>query len=208
MKYSLRFVWYILRIVIVAASAFAILAAAFFIAMDSANVFVIVTDGMKARATSALLPSQSTDLARFFTDSFLKNQPPVDTSKYAAFTITGIDYKLNVESLWCRPWQNTATVTVVESIPEMYYDIPMNAEEGKDIPVPPPWQRARYKIQCVRTADAWRIDKIELVKALAPEPTPTPEPTGYVTASPQPTASASPAASVEAGSSESPSATE
>lgn len=208
MKYTLRFVWYVLRIVIVTAAAFAILVVAFFIAMDSANVYVIVTDGMKARATQALLPgqTQTVELKDFFTDSFLQRQPAIDTSKYVSFALTAIDYKLDVESLWCKPWQNTATVTVVESIPKMTYTEPSDVQEGKEKPVLPQWQRARYKIFCVRRNDAWRIDSIEKVEDLLPEPTPTPEPTTYITASPLPT-TAAPSASVTASAGTSPTPT-
>jgi hypothetical protein len=192
MKYSLRFVWYVLKFVIIALSAFAILAAVFFIAMDSADVYVIVTDGMKARATQALVPGQSVDLLpKYFTDNFQKTQPSIDTTPYSNFAITGIRYKLDVESLWCNPWTNKATVTVVESIPEISYNVPLDTPEGAKSPVPPQWQRARYKLTCVRSGDIWRIDKMEKLENLPPEPTPTPEPSAYITASPLPTATAS-----------------
>lgn len=208
MKYTLRFVWYILKIIIIALSAFAALAAVFYIAMDSANVYVIVTDGMKARVTSALVPSQSTDITRYFSSEFL-SQNALDTTKYSGFSITSIKYDLAVESVWCNPWKNTATVTVVESIPEMAYDEPADLPEGEKAPVPPQWQRARYKLTCIKRNDAWRIDRIDLVKALPPAPTPTPEPTGYITASPLPTPSPSPApiATPDETPAESPSAT-
>ncbi len=186
MKYSLRFVWYILKIVIIALSAFALLAAAFYIAMDSANVYVIVTDGMKARVTSALVPQDATDLSGFFTEEFLANNI-IDTSRYSDFTITGIDYDLTVESLWCNPWKNTATVTVVESVKDINYELPTDTPEGVEPAKPPQWQRARYKITCLKINDAWRMDKVDLAKALPPAPTPSPEPSSYITASPVPT---------------------
>lgn len=212
MKYSLRFVWYVLRIVIVGLAAFAVLVATFFIAMDSSNVYVIVTDGMKARVTAALVPSQasSADISNYFTDHFTKTQPAVDTAKYTTYAITGIKYKLDVESLWCNPWANTANVTVVESIPEMTYTPAQDVPEGKESPEPPRWPRIRYKINCVKRDDAWRIDSIEKIETLTPEPTPTPEPSKYITASPLPTTAAptsSPLSDETAAPSPAPSAT-
>ncbi len=191
MKYSLRFLWYILRIVIIVLSAFAILAAAFYIAMDSANVYVIVTDGMKARVTSALVPQNATELNGFFTEEFLANNT-IDTSKYSDFTITGINYELTVESLWCNPWKDVATVTVVETVKDIAYEKPTDLAEGVEPPKPPQWQRARYKITCLKINDAWRMDKIELVKALPAAPTASPVPSSYITASPLPTSTPSP----------------
>ena len=206
MKYSLRFVWYVLRIVIITLSAFAILAAVFYITMDSANVYVIVTDGMKARLTSSLVPQDATELKGYFTEEFLANNT-IDTSKYSDFTITGIDYDLTVESLWCNPWKNTATVTVVEAVKDIKYELPAETAEGVEPAKPPQWQRARYKIICLKINDAWRIDKVELVKALPAAPTPSPVPTNYITASPLPSSmpsnsiTATPVASVAAGAS-------
>jgi hypothetical protein len=194
MKYSLRFVWYVLRIAIVAVSAFAILAAIFFIAMDSANVYVIVSDGMKTKATSVLMPSGGADLAKYFSAGYLSKNPSVDRTQYANFVITDFTYDLSVESLWCNPWGNTATVTVVESIPRIKTAATpdLAEEEEKAADKPPQWPRARYKIKCIRENDVWRIDAIELAESLKPEPTASPEPSTYITASPAPTSTASP----------------
>jgi hypothetical protein len=194
MKYSLRFVWYVLRIVIIAASAFAILVVAFFMAMDSANVYVVVTDGMKAKATAVLMPGQEADLAKFFSDGYLKKNPEQDRSRYADFVIKDFDYKISVDSLWCNPWKNTATVTVVESIPSIASGGLVAASDDSDKPnaEPPPWPRAKYKILCIREDDVWRIDSVELAQSLPSEPTPSPEPSAYITASPVPTATPKP----------------
>jgi hypothetical protein len=192
MKYSLRFVWYVLRIVIIAASAFAILVVAFFIAMDSANVYVIVTDGMKARATAALMPGQGVDVSKYFTQGYLDKQSTMDNSGYATFVITDFDYRISVESLWCNPWKSTATVTVVESIPDFTFTGSVQESEDKASAEPPAWPRARYKIYCIRENDVWRIDSLEKVESLPPEPTLSPEPSSYITASPLPTSTLPP----------------
>jgi hypothetical protein len=203
MKYSLRLVWYVLRIILIAASAFAMLAVAFFVAMDSANVFVVVTDGMKAKATAVLMPGQGADLGKFFTERYLAGDPTQDRSRYADFVIKDFDYRISVESLWCNPWKDTATVTVVESIPTIFYSGTAAATEdgGKPSAEPPQWPRAKYRILCVRQNDVWRIDGVELVQSLPPEPTPSPEPSVYITASPVPTATPSAVASPQASAS-------
>jgi hypothetical protein len=202
MKYTMRFVWYVLKIAVIAISAFGILAVAFFVAMDSANVFVIVSDGMKARAEGMLVSSASPDLTTYFSAKFLQSQPSAKPAGYEEFTITSIKYKLSVESLWCNPWKNTATVTAVESIPDMAYSSTQadaTDTADKKPAEPPKWQRARYKIGCVRVGKAWRIDSIEKIENLEAEPTSSPEPSSYITASPLPTASPSPTPSVSPG---------
>jgi hypothetical protein len=209
MKYPLRFVWYVLRLVIIVAAAFAVLVVAFFIAMDSANVYVIVSDGMKANATAVLMPDQGADLTEYFSEGYLKQHPTQDTSQYANFVITGFDYRLSVESLWCNPWNNTATVTVVESIPTITSSSIEGTtdESGKAATEPPQWPRSRYKIKCIRENGAWRIDSIELVESLKPEPTSSPEPSNYITASPVPTKTPAPTVSAAASQSASASPT-
>jgi hypothetical protein len=195
MKFTLRFVWYVLRIVILAASAFAILVVAFFVAKDSANVYVIVTDGMKARASSILMPNQESSLSKYFTSGFIKSQ--TKNSDYADFLISDFTYKLSVESLWCNPWKKIASVTVVESIPSIISSstsADTSTDSTKKAPVPPQWPRARYTVNCIRVADYWRIDSITKVESLQPEPTPSPEPSTYITASPVPTSTTTPGA--------------
>jgi hypothetical protein len=186
MKYPLRLVWYVLRIVILAISAFAILIVAFFIAMDSANVYVIVTDGMKANATNVLMPTQGSDLAKYFSKSYMSTNPAIDRSQYANFVITDFDYKISVESLWCNPWKNTATVTVVESIPSIVVTGVVDVTDEKAGLEPPQWPRARYRLSCIRENGVWRIDSVEKLESLPQEPTPSPEPSAYITASPLP----------------------
>lgn len=208
MKYSLRFVWYLLRIIIIAASAFAILAVAFFMAMDSANIFVVVTDGMKAKATAVLMPGQGADLAKFFSERYLAGDPAQDRSRYEDFVIKDFEYKISIESLWCNPWKDTATVTVVEFIPTIAYSGTVAASEDSGKPsAAPPWPRAKYKISCIRENDVWRIESVELVQSLPSEPTASPEPSTYITASPVPTATPKPSAAASPQASESAPAT-
>ncbi len=190
MKVALRMIWYTARVALVVLSAFAILAVVFFVAMDSANVYIIVTDGMKAKADRVLLQETDTDLNKYFgqtyLDSITADLVPVESDEY---TITNIDYNIGVESLWCQPWKNTATVTVVESVPEIDYDVSADlTEEEMDAMEPPTWPRARYTVNLKKNDDAWHIVGVKKVETLPPEATPTPEPSEFITASPVPTA--------------------
>ena len=195
MKYALRMIWYAVKVAIIAVSAFAILAVAFFVAMDSANVYIIVTDGMQAKAKSVLLKDTEADLTKYFSQSYLDGAAAELTPQESEYyTITNVDYKIKVESLWCQPWKNTATATVVESIPEIDYDVNEElTEEEMDALQPPTWPRARYTLSIQKEDDSWRITSVQKVETLPPEPTPTPEPSEFITASPpssSPTASA------------------
>lgn len=195
MKYSLRLVWYVVKICAIALAAFAVLAVTFFVAMDSANVYVVVTDGMKARAAAVLTPSVDGDLSKYFAQSYLKNETP-DTTAYSQYVITDFNYKMTVESLWCKPWENTATVTVVENIPDFRFTASNSATDATDTDAekvtPPTWPKTRYQIQCRKVDGAWRMTDIKQMETLLPDPTRTPQPSTYVTATPLPTPSPTP----------------
>lgn len=192
MKYSLRLVWYVVKICAIALAAFAVLAVTFFVAMDSANVYVVVTDGMKARAAAVLTPSAEVDLSKYFAQSYLKNEK-LDTTAYSQYVITDFNYKMTVESLWCKPWENTATITVVENIPEFRFTASSSATDTDAEKVTEPtWPKTRYQIQCLKVDGAWRMTDIKQVETLLPDPTRTPQPSIYVTATPLATASPTP----------------
>ncbi len=191
MKYTLRLVWYIAKVAGIAVSVFAILVVTFFVAMDSANVYVIVTDGMKARAGSVLTPGEDIDLSKYFAQSYLKNEAP-DTTAYSDFIISDFNYKLTVESLWCKPWEDTAMVTVVESIPDFKYTSSNGDDAESDVIISPQWPKTRYQLTCRQVDGAWRIFEVKQLETLLPDPTRTPEPTYFITATPLPTPSPTP----------------
>ncbi|MDD4796453.1 MAG: hypothetical protein PHO66_01630 [Eubacteriales bacterium] len=194
-KYYLRFSWYVLRKVLLVLALFAALLAAFFIAMDTANVYVVVTDGLKARADAILVQQDDQQLSTYFDTAFLDADMQLKAQTYQAYTISDFIYHLDVESLWCQPWKGVAKVTVVESIPDM--DAQMkNADEGEPDQevVVPAWTRGRYVLTCYKQNNRWLIRTMELVGVLEPEPTPSPEPTdtprptGLTPAAPTPAA--------------------
>jgi hypothetical protein len=85
----------------------------------------------------------------------------------------------------------------VESIPTIAATGTVDESDDSDKAntEPPAWPRARYKLKCIRENGVWRIDSVELVENLPPEPTASPEPSTYITASPVPTTAPSPSAS-------------
>ena len=201
MKYALRFVWYIVKIAAIASAVFAVLIVGFFVAMDSANVYVIVTDGMKARASSILIPVDDANLTKYFSAAYLKQQQSAVKIDLSDFVISNFNYKITVESLWCKPWENVATVTVLESIPEFNYimsDV-FVVTDKYNLPKPQ-WPKIRYLINCRRVDGVWRIYNVSIVDRLRPDPTMTPRPTFYIVATPvpSPTHSITPAPPVKA----------
>lgn len=188
-KYTIRFSWYVIRNILLALLIFGGALATFFIAMDSANVYVIATDGMKARAEN-ILQGEENDLTPFFTRKFLDADMGLRNQEYNNFAISDFVYHLSVESLWCQPWSGVANVTLVESIPQIYGALRDTENAGQETsraaetPIPP-WTRARYRLSFNKTEGGWQVSSMELLGVLEPEPTPSPDPA--VTPTPEPT---------------------
>lgn len=193
LRYALRLIWVIVKILALSFLILGLVGVCFFTARDTAHVWVIVNDGLKARANAVMGISEDGEngqLGAYFTGGFLANDSFIRESPYASYVIRDFDYKLSVKSIWCSPWQGRATVEVVESVTGI--DGVLSAAQGDaaNSPPPPVWQRARYRLVCVLIDGRWYIDSMEPVELLEPEPTPTDEP--VLTPSPTPKVAATP----------------
>jgi len=158
MLYVLKFLWYIFKYLIIGMLIAAILIAGFFVARETANVYIIVTEGMEARAGTILNLTQLDELDKYFIANYAVSDAELSTDKYDEFFIRDFDYKLKIESLWASPWENTAYVRAVESVPEIDGEYP--TEDENEVPrVMPKWQSARYTIYLVKIDGAWYISQ-------------------------------------------------
>lgn len=174
--YIVRSIWFITRIILACVIVVSLMIVGYTIAKDAANVYIITTDGMKVRAGVVLINQDSSELYKYFSGSFVTNDEELNNSRYEDFVIRDFEYKLKVKSLWCNPWNGTADVMVVESIPDIDGEKPATPGENEK-PLPPPeWPRREFKLTFINTEDKWLIDSITILEHLEPEPTPTDEP--------------------------------
>ena len=138
-------------------------------------MYIITTDGMKLRAGVAMGLEDSSDLYKYFSGSFVTADTELTNGKYDGYLIRDFDYKLKVKSLWCNPWEKTANVVIVESIPVIDGEKTLVAE-GETPDPPPEWPRRELKLSFVNQDDRWLVNEISIREYLAPEPTPTDEP--------------------------------
>jgi len=187
-KYILRFTWYIAWRALAVVFIFAAMFAAFFIAMDSANVYVVVTDGLAERADAILYSDDSIDLTPYFDPAYLQQDNLLNGQTYLRYSVSDYVYHLKVESLWCQPWAGVARVTVEESIPTIDAVLKEQSEDAQARAAQetaPAWVRGRYVLTCRNIDDRWLITDMELTAVLEPEPTPSPDP-ALATPSPAP----------------------
>ena len=155
----------------------ALLIIAFCLAMNTANIWVLISDGLDARAGVVLTGEGAETLTRYFRQEYL-NQDPVlqvglsDASPYRDYEIRGYDHRVRMVSVWAWPWEDVARAEIVESVPAIDGTIRSSRREaalaagGEDRLSPPKWSTARYRVTLVRSAGRWMISNLQLIEQL------------------------------------------
>ena len=155
----------------------ALLIISFYLAMNTANIWVLIDDGLTARASVVLMGEDSSDLSKYFKQEFI-NQDPVlqvglsDTSPYKDYEIRGFDHRVRMVSVWSWPWENVARAEVIESIPAIDGTIKSAKREaalaqgGEARLSPPDWATSRYRVTLTRTAGRWMISNLQLIEQI------------------------------------------
>ena len=149
----------------------------FYLAMNTANIWVLIDDGLTARASVVLMGTDSSDLSKYFKQEFI-NQDPVlqvglsDTSPYKDYEIRGFDHRVRMVSVWSWPWENVARAEIIESIPAIDGTIRASRREaalaagGEERLSPPAWATSRYRVTLTRTAGRWMISNLQLIEQM------------------------------------------
>ena len=124
MKYIRRLLWFIASRMIILSACVAILICAFYMALNSGNIYILVTDGMAKRVEVALTREDASELNKYFSADFLNNDPVMQiafsaNSPYIDYNITDFDHVITLEWLWAWPWQDTAYCTITERVPSI-----------------------------------------------------------------------------------------
>lgn len=155
----------------------ALLIISFYLAMNTANIWVLIDDGLTARASVVLMGTDSSDLSKYFKQEFI-NQDPIlqvglsDTSPYKDYEIRGFDHRVRMVSVWSWPWENVARAEIIESIPAIDGTIRASRREaaldagGEERLSPPAWATSRYRVTLTRTAGRWMISNLQLIEQM------------------------------------------
>ena len=72
--------------------------------------------------------------------------------------------------MWSWPWENSATVTIVERVPKItgkpVSDRAELVSSGQLSPDPPAWYGGRYTVKLVRVDGRWKIDQLTQTKLI------------------------------------------
>ncbi|HIS95599.1 MAG TPA: hypothetical protein IAC19_07520 [Candidatus Ventricola gallistercoris] len=155
----------------------AVLVVSFYLAMNTANIWVLISDGLDARAGVVMMGGDESSLEDYFQQEFLARDPVLqvglsDSSPYRDYEIRGYDHRVQMISVWSWPWENIARAEIIESIPAIDGTISSSkreaalAEGGEARLSPPAWTTSRYRVTLVRTAGRWKISNLELIEQI------------------------------------------
>lgn len=189
MKYLRRFLWFFATRLMLLTLVAALLVVGFYMAMNSANIYVLLTDGLTERADTIIAGADSSQLSDYFEDSYLANDTLLveaqnGNSVYANYKITSYDHNVSLNWMWSWPWSETAQAEITETVYAIEGKPLASAADrvtaGELTSYPPHWQGGRYRVLLVKRNGQWRISQIMLLEPIVePDPTeaPTSEPT-------------------------------
>jgi len=154
-----RLIWFIATRLMILCIIAGMLVCGFYMCLNTANIYVILNDGLEKRVEVILTHEDAEKLNFYFHADFLSTDPALEgafdgTSVYDDYNISGFEYDLEIEKLWAWPWDDYATCTVVERVPS----INAKAISGRGASaIVPSWQGGRYDITLVKTAGNWKI---------------------------------------------------
>ena len=171
MVYFRRLVWFIATRLIILCVLLGMLLCGFFMALNMANVYVVLDEGMEKRAEVILTREDAEELNKYFHYDFLNNDTALagafdGTSAYSDYVVSDFEYDLTIEKLWCWPWENYATCTVVERIPDITATV-VSSRKNEVSSTVPKWQGGRYNITLINESGKWKIIGMQQTTILA-----------------------------------------
>lgn len=185
MKYIHRFFSFVATRLAMFTVIAALLILAFYLAMNTANIYLLLNDGMTARTSVILTREDADELKNFFTNDFLLSDETLNiglssASPYIDYTITDFQYRLSLEWVWAWPWENSATATIVERVPKIVGEVVSGKKRlvtsGALSATPPSWYGGRYTVRLVRQEGRWKIDQLVQTQLIIEEEQPTARP--------------------------------
>ena len=190
MKYIRRFLWFIASKLLLFSLIAALFILAFYLAMNAANIYMLLSDGMKQRTEVILTREEPDYLNEFFRKEFLDRDEVLrlalsPDAPYLDYRITGFDSSVQMEWIWSWPWEDVAQATIIHRVPSIRGSALSSkaalVKAGKIPAQPPRWEGGRYEVELLRVNGQWKIAAMKQTQIIvdatpAPLPTPTPVP--------------------------------
>ena len=173
MKYLRRLVWYLSSRLLVLFCVLGLMTMAFYFSMNATNIYIIIKDGMAKRAQVVMMGADE-NLNAYFSPAYLERDALLleaysGQSDYQNhYTIKGFDHRINLDSFWCWPWEDTARATFTERIPAIDGKLKSTARDNAagESPTTPKWQPTQYSALLSRESGQWRIRNLSVIKVM------------------------------------------
>ena len=158
--YLLRFLFYIIGKLLLLLLVATVLIFSFMAAKDYMNINVLISDGLKERASVVLEGEDSANLSQIFSEDYLAHDDRLGSDAYDDYVIRSYlqDIDVGLKLIW--PWQQKVTIKVTETITQIDGELPegsqtedMTEEEIN----PPEWEGAVYMVTMERHDTAWKV---------------------------------------------------
>ena len=169
-----RLFWFVTKRMIGLTMAVGLLILTLYMAMNTSAITILLKDGMALRAQVIMMNEEPSSLNKYFKDEFVELDSALtvgqsDISPYANYNITGIDHRVDMEWMWCWPWDRVARADFVESVPKIDGKIKSSMREAAeqnnpDSVYPPAWRSARYRATLEKIGGQWKIASISLLE--------------------------------------------
>lgn len=161
-------IWYVLRTLIIAAAIVGLCFAVFVEGMQVSNLYILVTEGLDARADVIINDLEPDELTLYFTDEFIANDNALYTGEYTGFTVASYDYRVDIRSFFVLPWSVKASMTIDDNLAAINAAAD-SVGEDETPPELPEWTSGRYEMVFTKVGSRWYISGMGLVK-IDPEP--------------------------------------
>ena len=175
MKYLRRLVWYLSSRLLILFCVLGLMTMAFYFSMNATNIYIILKDGMAKRAQVVMM-GEDENLSAYFSSAYLERDALLiearsgKSSYQNYYTIKGFDHRINLDSFWCWPWEDTARATITERIPAIDGKLKSSAREEAEAVglslTTPKWQTTQYNALLSRENGQWRIRNLSTIKVL------------------------------------------
>ncbi len=162
MKYVRRLMgWFSSRLLLLALI-LSLCVVVFYDAMNTANIRVILKDGMAKRA-QVIMGMEDVDAFRLYiTPNYMESDgihgtvAEAASSAYQAFDVVGLDHRIDMDFVWFWPWDTAKTVMITERIPKIDG---RGKRGGSGVPT---WQSTRYEVTLQLDINRqWKITRVE-----------------------------------------------
>ena len=170
MLYFRRLIWFVASRMMLICALLGMLVCGFFMAMNGANIYVVLNEGMEKRVDVILTRQQAEELNKYFHADFLIADAALEgalngNSAYSDYNITDFEYELTVEKLWAWPWDSYANCTVVERVPSITGNVIASRRSQVSSRIPK-WVGGRYEMTLAKQAGQWKIVGMKQITVL------------------------------------------